>query len=98
MPTADESKARDKSPDVASRDDTRERERPVGAQGLAPMLARLTMIGWFVAASISVGAIAGWWLDGRFGTAPVLLIGGLLVGVAVALVGMVRMLQAVGSK
>lgn len=98
MPTADESKVRDRSPKVASGGDTREREKPGGAQGLAPTLARLTMIGWFVAASISVGAIAGWWLDSRFGTAPALLIGGMLVGVAVALVGMVRMLQAVGSK
>ena len=62
------------------------------------MLARLTMVGWFVAASIAVGAIAGWWLDTRFGTAPLLLISGVLIGVAVALVGMVRMLQRFGSE
>ena len=55
------------------------------------------MIGWFVAASIAVGAIAGWWLDARFDTAPLLLISGVLIGVAVALTGMVRMLQRVGS-
>ena len=98
MPTADESNARDKSPETPSGVDARERAKPDGVHGLAPTLARLTMIGWFVAASIAVGAIAGWWLDSRFGTAPALLIGGMLVGVAVALVGMVRMLQAVGSK
>lgn len=62
------------------------------------MLARLTMVGWFVAVSIAVGAIAGWWLDTRFGTAPLLLISGVLIGVAVALVGMVRMLQRFGSE
>lgn len=98
MPTADESKVREKSPEAASGDDARARSKPDGVQGLAPTLARLTMIGWFVAASIAVGSIAGWWLDGRFGTAPMLLVGGLLVGVAVALAGMVRMLQAVGGK
>ena len=98
MPTADESQARDEQSDAPTGDDARSRTEPRGVHGLAPTLARLTMIGWFVAASIAVGAIAGWWLDGRFGTAPALLIGGMLVGVAVALVGMVRMLQAVGSK
>lgn len=98
MPTADEPKAREASPGRPSDGDATRHSRKREVQGVAPVLARLTMVGWFVAASIAVGAIAGWWLDTRFGTAPLLLISGVLIGVAVALVGMVRMLQRFGSE
>ena len=97
MPTADKPKARDASSGRPSGGDADWRARKKGVPGVAPVLVRLTMIGWFVAASIAFGAIAGWWLDTRFGTAPLLLISGVLIGVAVALTGMVRMLQRVGS-
>lgn len=97
MPTADEPKARDASPGRPSNGDANRHSSKKRLPGIAPTLVRLTMIGWFVAASIAVGAIAGWWLDARFDTAPLLLISGVLIGVAVALTGMVRMLQRVGS-
>ena len=99
MPTADEPKARYPMPDAPSDESAKTRSKSgVGKHGNAPVLARLTMIGWFVAASIAVGAIAGWWLDSRFGSAPAFLIGGVLIGVAVALVGMVRMLQTLSRQ
>lgn len=60
-------------------------------------MARLTMIGWFVGVSIAGGAFLGWWLDGMIGSAPLLLIVGVLLGIAVALVGMMRMLTDFGK-
>ena len=98
MPTADEPKARESKPDAPSDDTAGTRSKSEGKHGIAPVLARLSMIGWFVAASIAVGSIVGWWLDSRFGSAPAFLIGGVLIGVAVALVGMVRMLQTLSRQ
>ena len=99
MPNADESEAQDDSPGASSNrpSEPADGRRRRGSQGMAPAILRLTMIGWFVAMSIAVGTIAGWWLDTRLGTAPGFLIGGVLIGVGVALVGMVRMLQRVGT-
>lgn len=64
-----------------------------GLRSVAPAVIRLTMLGWFVATSIALGALMGWWLDGRLGTEPWLLVAGVLLGVGAAMVGMVRMLQ-----
>ncbi len=69
-----------------------------GLSSIAPALARLSIIGWYVALSISGGAILGWWLDGIIGSKPLLLVCGVLLGVAVAMVGMVRMLNRLNSK
>ena len=68
-----------------------------GLSSVVPVLARLSIIGWFVAISISGGAILGWWLDGLAGSSPFLLVCGILLGVAVAMVGMVRMLSSFGD-
>lgn len=97
MPSADEPKVQDAPTGRTPGDNAEQRSRKAGLHGIGPTLARLTMVGWFVAASIVVGAVGGWWLDTRLDTAPLLLISGVLIGVAVALVGMVRMLQRVGS-
>ena len=70
---------------------------PKSVPGIIPTLARLTMIGWFVGGSIAGGALIGWWLDGLIGSAPLLLIVGVLLGIAVALVGMMRMLSDFGK-
>ena len=70
---------------------------PKRLQGVIPTLARLTMIGWFVGVSIAGGALLGWWLDGVIDSAPLLLIVGVLLGIAVALVGMMRMLSDLGN-
>lgn len=68
-----------------------------GLSSVVPVLARLSIIGWFVAISISGGAILGWWLDSLVGSSPFLLVCGILLGVAVAMVGMVRMLSSFGD-
>lgn len=47
---------------------------------LAPL--RLMGLGWVVVLSLVVGVVAGIWLDGRFGTSPILTIVGLILGLA----------------
>ena len=66
----------------------------MNAERLALVL-RLTGIGWYVAVCIGGGALGGWWLDGRIGLSPVFTLLGLGLGIAVALVGMMRMLLAI---
>ena len=70
---------------------------PKSVPSIIPVLARLTMIGWFVGVSIAGGALLGWWLDGRLGSAPLLLVVGILLGIALALIGMMRMLVDFGK-
>ena len=70
---------------------------PKSVPSIIPVLARLTMIGWFVGVSIAGGALLGWWLDGRLGSAPLLLVVGILLGIAIALAGMMRILSDFGK-
>ena len=60
------------------------------------VVARLIGVGWFVALSIAGGALAGLALDNWLGIRPALTIVGVLLGVAVAVAGMYRMLLAIG--
>jgi len=53
---------------------------------------RLIGVGWFVGLSILLGVWGGLWLDEKFGTAPVLVIAGLILGLVVAFYGVYRML------
>ena len=57
------------------------------------LILRLVGIGWYVAICIAGGAIAGLALDGWLDTGPLLTIIGVLLGVAVAVIGMYRMLS-----
>ena len=59
------------------------------------LLGKVSGIGWFVGMAIALGAYGGFWLDGKFDTAPVLTILGLALGVLTAFVGMIRLLGAV---
>jgi len=54
---------------------------------------RLTGVGFYIGACIVLGTLAGLWLDGKLGTRPLFLIGGLLLGVVVAFYGLYRMLK-----
>lgn len=67
-------------------------------QETAVLLARISGIGWYVAGSIGAGVGAGWLLDRQFGTEPVILLIGLLLGVVAAFAGMIRLLSAFGSQ
>jgi hypothetical protein len=69
-----------------------------GWQENAALLARISGIGWFVVGSIGAGIGAGWLLDRQFGTEPVLILIGLLLGVIGAFAGMIRMLNAFGKQ
>ena len=59
------------------------------------IVLRLVGIGWYVAICIGGGAYGGFWLDSRLDLTPVLTLVGLVVGIALAVVGMYRMLLAV---
>ena len=59
------------------------------------LLGRLGGIGWFVGITIALGAYGGYWLDKQLGTAPVLTVLGLALGVLAASVGMVRLLSVI---
>jgi ATP synthase protein I len=53
---------------------------------------RFIGVGWFIAISILLGVLGGLWLDNKFGTKPILVIVGLIFGLAVAFYGVYRML------
>ena len=53
--------------------------------------AQFTGLGWYIAAAIVLPTLAGVWLDGRAGTSPLFLLGGLLFGVVLAFYGVYRM-------
>jgi ATP synthase protein I len=53
---------------------------------------RFIGVGWFVGLSILLGVWGGLWLDEKFGTAPILVIAGLILGLVVAFYGVYRML------
>ena len=56
---------------------------------------RLLGIGWYVALCIAGGAFGGLLLDRQFDSSPILTLLGLVLGIALAMAGMLRMLMAV---
>ena len=53
--------------------------------------AQFTGLGWYIAAAIVLPTLGGVWLDGKAGTSPLFLLGGLLFGVVLAFYGVYRM-------
>ena len=56
---------------------------------------QLLGIGWYVAICIGGGAFGGLWLDRQTNLGPIFTLVGLGLGIAVAIIGMFRMLMAV---
>lgn len=56
---------------------------------------RLTGVGFFVAACILGGILAGLWVDNKLETKPLFILLGLAVGLAVAFYGVYRMIRLV---
>ena len=54
---------------------------------------RLTGIGFYIVICFLLGTGAGLWLDDKLNTAPWLLIGGMLAGLAIAVYGVYRMIR-----
>jgi ATP synthase protein I len=54
---------------------------------------RLTGVGFFIGICIVSGVFAGLWLDEKLNTEPLFLIGGLVVGLAVAAYGVYQMIK-----
>jgi len=53
---------------------------------------RLVGVGFFIGTSILLGVFIGRWLDSKFGTEPIMVIVGLLLGLGLAFYGVFRML------
>jgi ATP synthase protein I len=53
---------------------------------------RLIGIGWYVAIAILSGLLAGVWLDGLFGTRPLFIVIGLLLGIVLAFFGFYKLI------
>jgi ATP synthase protein I len=53
---------------------------------------RLIGVGFYIGACIVGGIFLGMWLDNTFGTRPICLLAGLILGLVVAFVGVYRML------
>lgn len=49
--------------------------------------------GWFFATALILGVVIGHWADGKTGLEPTFTLVGIFVGLGVALVGGIRMLQ-----
>jgi len=56
---------------------------------------RFIGVGWYVGLSILGGVLAGLWMDDRFNTRPLFVIIGLLLGMAVAVYGVYKMLALI---
>ncbi len=54
---------------------------------------RLMGVGWYVAASVVIGIVGGYFVDGWLGTTPVFIIVGVILGTTVAFYGLYRMVQ-----
>ena len=53
---------------------------------------RLAGVGWYVGISILLGVFGGFWLDSKYGTKPLWMIVGLVLGIVVAVYGVYQML------
>jgi ATP synthase protein I len=63
-----------------------------------PIAFRLTGIGFYIAACILIGILVGLWLDNKLGTTPLFILLGVLVGLALALFGVYRMVRPLMDK
>ncbi|MCY4651879.1 MAG: AtpZ/AtpI family protein [Dehalococcoidia bacterium] len=66
----------------------------MGGRKLA-LAFQLLGVGWFVAICIGGGTAGGYLLDRQFGFSPGLTLTGLFFGIAIAVIGMYRMLMAI---
>ena len=53
---------------------------------------RVIGVGWYIGSCIVLGVFGGLWLDNKFGTEPILVIVGLILGVIIAFYGVYRMI------
>lgn len=54
---------------------------------------RLMGVGWFVAASVVIGIIGGYWIDRWLNTTPLFIIVGVVFGTTVAFYGLYQMVK-----
>ena len=71
--------------------------RGKGQRGALGEIARLGGLGVQFAVTVVVCTAAGWWADGRLGTAPWLLVAGALIGAVAAFYQVCRALGEEGE-
>lgn len=54
---------------------------------------RLMGVGWYVAASVVIGIVGGYWVDRWLGTTPLFIIVGVVLGTTVAFYGLYQMVK-----
>lgn len=82
-----------RTPDICPPGEPRRKEAPMN-QGMRAM-ALASTIGLSLVLPPVLGYFAGRWLDGRFGTEPVISMIGLVVGIVLGFVEMVHILQQI---
>ncbi len=78
----------------APRDPEQPDAEQADARGWAQQLALLGHVGAMFPVAIGLGFMGGYWLDGRFGTAPWLALLGFALGVVAAMRNLLRSLAA----
>lgn len=70
-----------------------ERPGPAGPSRLATVV-RYAGLGLEMGCAVGIGVLAGWWIDGKAGSSPWGLLGGVFIGFAAAVWMIWRSLQA----
>ncbi len=68
-------------------------EKKPGRDSFAEALRRVAPylnLGWTFAITLAAGVLGGWWLDGKLGTRPWLLLAGALLGIVSGFVSFFR--------
>ncbi len=74
-----------------------QRERDGGSQGPRNEYLRYAGAGIQFALTFLVFGAAGWWLDGRLGSAPWLMVAGIALGATGAFISLVRRIPPAGA-
>jgi hypothetical protein len=64
-----------------------------GVRGWVGPTAYLTGIGWYFATCLVLGVLLGRWVDGKTGLEPTFTLVGIVLGLALAMIGGIRMLM-----
>ena len=61
-------------------------------------LSLATQLGFLMASSITGFVLLGYWLDGKLGTSPILIIGGALIGIVLTIYEAYHMMKPLITK
>jgi len=88
----------DSSPDSKANEGKSNSRSGDRGDSLLALLGKYIGIGWLVAICIAGATMLGLWIDGRLGTKPVFTLVGLILGLAVAVFSLARVLGSSTDK